>query len=388
MSVPETSFNQIRKIDTRTGTPLATTLAVAFLIFILVWFARGESFRLYASLFFGLYHFTKLSWLSIILVSIVQNIFFLPIRIISERFYVDLKDFEHELAKTKSDDQYFVLKKQVTTGNLSVIFYIINFLLFFIAFISAGRVFFLEFYHTPIAHHWLYDWIPYPTYPLNGVIFHFPFFKITSIMALDWWFIAKIWIVPILFLAAIQLLWRLFRPLLSGNKKLLQTRININHFRLLVSGFLGTVFILSLIFFRHIPTGVEFVWLSADLSKQNTVFNIITALCTAFATVYGGFQHNKEAAIEARKRNIPEDIITKVNQQSMRGSFGNALLLGVSALWVTRLMPCSHDLSVLAFEALYLTSPITFDLLIPKRKPKPIVVEMGVVENVIPPKSD
>jgi hypothetical protein len=379
----DTPYSQIRKIDNRAGVPFVTTLAIAFLILILVLFARGQSFRLYASLFFGLYHLTKLSWLSIILVSIVQNIAFVPIRIISERFYVDLKDFEHELEKAHNEEQYFVLKKQIRTGNLSVIFYIINFLLFFIAFISAGRVFFLEFYHTPIAQHWLFNWVPYPEYPLKGVIFYFPFFKITSTMALDWSLIAKMWLIPIIILALLRILWLLVKPLLGGNLKLLQTRIKINHFKLIVSGFTGTLFILSLFIMRHIPTGIAFQWLSADLSKQNTVFNIITALCTSFATVYAGYQHSKEQAYEARKRGIPEDIITKVSANTVRSSYKNAVLLGVSALWVTRLMPCSHDLSVLAFEALYFLSPITFDLLIPKNKKRDAVPvpEVGVVEK-------
>jgi len=378
----DTPFAQIKKIDDRPTPPFVTILAIAFLIIIVVWFFKGESFRLYASLFFGLYSLTHLSWLSIILVSIVQNIFFLPFRIISERFYVDLKDFEHELEKTKSDDQYFVLKKQIRTGNLSVIFYIINFLLFFIAFISAGRVFFLEFYHTPIATHWLYDWIPYPTYPLSGVVFHFPFFRFTSTMALDWWLIARMWIIPIVFLAIVRVIWLILKPFLSANIQLLQARINLNRVKFILGGFIGTFFFLSLYVLRHIPTGVEFYYLSADLSKQNTVFNIITAICTSFATIYAGFQHSKEATSEARIRNIPEDIIAKVHAQTIRTSVYNAILLGLSTLWVTRLMPSSHDLSVLAFEALYLLSPITFDLLIPKNKKRlASVPEVGVVEK-------
>jgi hypothetical protein len=365
----DTPFGQVRKIDNAgTKTPFITVIAIAFLIFILVWFAKGESFRLYASLFFGLYHFTKLSWLSIILVSVIQNIFFLPFRIIYERFYVDIKLFEDELKKTKTDDQYFVLNRKVREGNLSVIFYMINFLLLFIAFISAGRVFFLEFYHTPIASHWLYSYIPYPDFPLQGVIFHFPFFKITESVALNWGTIFWIWAVPVLILVATRVLWRVIKPLISGNAKLLQVRIKINHIKLVIGGFIGTLVILSLILFRNVPTGIEFMYLSADLSKQNTVFNIITAFCSFLATIYAGFQHSREAAREARKKEIPEEIIAKVSKHSMRESFKNGLLLGLSALWVTRLMPCSHDLSVLAFLALYVASPITFDLLIPKSK--------------------
>ena len=371
MSAPEAASVQIGKIDNiRRQTPFVTFFALAFLIIVLVWFFRGGSFNLYASLFFGLYHLTKLSWLSIILVSVVQNIFFLPFRIISERFYVDLKDFEHELEKTKTDDQYFVLKKQVSEGNKSVIFYIINFVLFFIAFISAGRVFFLEFYHTPIAPHWLYSWVPYPEYPLKGVIFEFPLFKITSSIALDWGVIFKIWIIPIIILALTRVLWLVVKPLLSRSSSILRARIGINRLKFILGGFVGSFFLISLYFFRHVPAGIEFYYFTADLSKQNTTFNIVTAVCTALATIYSGFEHAKEQAEQARLRGIPEDIIDKVSKSTIRTSFGNGILLAILAVYVTRLMPCSHDLSVLAFEALYLLYPITFGLLIPKRKPK------------------
>lgn len=376
----ESAYSQVRKIDNvHRQAPLSTILSLAFLIFIIVWFIRGNSFVLYASLFFSLYYLTHLSWLSIILVSVVQNLFFLPFRIISERFYVDLKNFEHELDKTKTDDQYFVLKKQVREGNKSVIFYIINFVLIFIAFISAGRVFFLEFYHTPIARHWLYSWVPYPQYPLEGVIFHFPLFRITSTFALDWSIIFKIWIVPVLFLAVIRILWLIVKPLLHKSSSLLRVRIGINRVKFLLGGFIGTLFFLSLYFFRHIPSGIEFYYFTADLSRQNTTFNIVTAICTALATIYSGFEHAQEQAEQARSHGIPEDIINKVSKSTVRTSVGNGLLLGLLAVWITRLMPSSHDLSVLAFEALYILYPITFGLLVPKRKPK-IIEEVKLLD--------
>jgi hypothetical protein len=93
-------------------------------------------------------------------------------------------------------------------------------------------------------------------------------------------------------------------------------------------------------------------------------------VCTALATIYSGWQHNKIETAEARAKNIPEEVIARVNRAHMRESFKNGIMLGLVALWVTRLMPCSHDLSVLAFEACYVLSPVTFDLLIPKKKKK------------------
>lgn len=363
------SFTDIRKIDnTRRGAPLVTMITIAILGVIGVWFFRGGSFRLYASLFFGLYHITQLSWLSIILVSVVQNIVFLPFRLLYERFYRDIKDFENEIEKTKSDEQYFLLNTKIRSGDKSVLFYALNFVLLFIAFISAGRVFLLEFYRTPIASHWLYKYIPYPEYPLKGVIFNFPFFKVTETTAVPW---DKIWWVVgavVLVMVGMRLLWRVVRPILTNNKGLLKLRISYNKTLYWISGFIGILMVAVIILLRNWPTGFAPMTLSADLSLQNTTFNLITAIATALATIYSTVQHKNENASLARKAGIPEEIITKVGKEKMREGMRNAMLLGVFAFFATRLMPCSHDLSVMAFEALYVLSPVTFDLLIPKSK--------------------
>jgi hypothetical protein len=87
-------------------------------------------------------------------------------------------------------------------------------------------------------------------------------------------------------------------------------------------------------------------------------------------TVYSGFKHSREENTEARKAGIPERIIARVSRAYIRNSIRNGLYLAVFALWVTRLMPSSHDLSVLAFEACYILSPVTFDLVVAKAKAK------------------
>jgi hypothetical protein len=356
--------------DKQTRVPLATILVIFLLIIIFVWIIKGGSFRLYASMFFALYAITKTSWLSIILVSVVQNLAFLPLRIIGERFHPDLKKFEAEIKKTKEEEQYFLLSKKVREGNISVLFYILNFIFLLIAFLSAGRVFLLEFYRTPISQDYLYNFIPYPQYPLGGIIFHFPFVRILKTTAVDWKYIIYFWGGIAVLGAGLKLVWRFVRPVLTGNKTLLKYRIGYNRLMVLVGGFGGTLMVLSTIFLRQIPTTVEWYLLTADLSRQNTAFNIVTACATFLVTVYSGFKHSREENTEARKAGIPERIIARVSRAYIRNSIRNGLYLAVFALWVTRLMPSSHDLSVLAFEACYILSPVTFDLVVAKAKAK------------------
>ena len=373
------TFTHIRKIDnSKQRLPIITFLFLVFLIIVLVWFFQGGSFRFYASLFFGLYFLTKSTWISIILVGLVQTIIFLPFRIINENLSPDLKEFEKEIEKTKSENQQVLLHRQIKSGSWSVVFHMLNFILLALAFFSVGRIFFMDFYHHPIdASKFLYDFIPYPTYPLQGTVFKFPWIHVLKTTALSWQTIFIIWGVLLGFFVTLRLIWVFLRRFLSKNKSILNMRIQYNNLLIFVSSFTGTLFLISLFVFRHVPTAGEIIILSADLTKQNTGFNIITAICTFIATISSGFKDNRELVKEARINNIPEDIIKKVSRQRLQKSAQNGIFLSLFALWITRLMPCSHDLSVLSFELIYFISPFTFDQLI-KKNTKPSPVELSV----------
>jgi hypothetical protein len=367
---------RVRNIDnSHRWAPFATTLLIVIMILLGIWFFRGGSFRLYASAFFGLYFLTHLAWLSIILVSVVQNIILLPLRIIGERYWSSIKDFEHELTKTREEDQYILMNKKVREGDPSLVFYIVNFVTLAIAFISAGRVFLLEFYHTKISTSFLYHFIPYPDYPLQGTIFKFPILHITKTYALGWNVIINIILVCVAVMIVLRLIWNLVRFFLSKNKKILSARINYNRLLLFISSVIGTFAIIAVLVLRHLPVAAEITIWSADLSKQNTTFNIITAVATFFAAIYSGYKHHHEASVDANAIGIPDDIIATVFKRNMQISVRNGVLLAVFAYYVTHMLPCSHDLSVLTFETLYVLSPVTFDLLIPKKKklPPPVV---------------
>lgn len=357
------SFAQIRKIDnSRRWVPFATLFLIIVLIVIAVWFIKGGSFKLYASLFFGLYFLTRQAWVSIILVSIVQNILFLPFRVIGSVFHVEMQNFETELKKTKEDSQSILLRKKVSEGNFSIIFYILNFVLLAIAFFSAGRVFLLDFYHHNLNTAYLYSFIPYPTYPLTGTIFYFPFFKITETIALDTKTILLGWGVITGVLVALRLSWRfILKFFFSKNKQILKARFKYNRLLVFISGFTGTLFVASFFLLRHIPVGFQGIFLTADISQKNTVFNIITATCTFLVTVYAGYTSNKAGVKEAHQANIPQNIIEKVSRNNMKTSLRNAFFLSIAAYLITHQMPCSHDLSVLSFEAVYLIFPHTLD---------------------------
>jgi len=356
------SFGDIRKIDnSRTLMPLATIVLLVFLIWFGVWFFRGGSFRLYASIFFGLYYVTGQIWVSVLLIGVLQNIAFLPLRFIGMRISNSFKDFEDKIEGSSNRDALVVFSKKVQEGDFTILFYIFNFLVNAVAFLSAGRIFLIDFYTQKLNPAYLYHWVPYPDYPLVGTNFYLPFFKVTETTALSWKTIILAWIGISLFFAAIKLLWRISRRFLSGNKQLLSARINYNRFMLQTGGFSGTAAILSVILLRNLPIRFANWTLMADLTHQNTTMNTITAIGTFLTTMIAGNTSNRINMEIARKRGADKSNLDKVYSAKMRGTFKNALILGAGAFFITNQIPCAFELSVATFEVLYILSPLTFD---------------------------
>jgi hypothetical protein len=357
---------RVRNINnSRTLLPFVTFFLVIFLVLIFIWFFRGGSFRLYASIFFSLYNLTGQIWISVLLIGIFQNVAFLPLRFIGQFAWPTINDFEEALQeKNKEDSQYFVFRKKITEGSLPFVFYIFNFVINAIAFFSAGRIFLIDFYTTKLNPAYLYHFVKYPQYPLLGTDFHFPFFKITQTYSFDWWTIAKIWIGITLFFAVTRLLWQPFKWIFGKNIKLLSARIKVNHLLLKIGGFGVPLILISMYVFRHIPTAFQGFWLIADLTHQNTIMNTITAIGTFLTFVHAGYTNNSKAADNALKNNIPPDIVNKVFKEKMRTSIKNAVILGLGAFFITNQIPSAFELSVAMFELLYILSPYTFDRLL------------------------
>ena len=102
----QSTFSQVRKIDnSRKFLPLLTTFLLVFLIYLFIWFFRGGSFRLYTSIFFCLYYVTHQIWLSVLLIGVLQNVLFMPLRLIGNVMDQPLKDFEEELDKIDEKQQ-------------------------------------------------------------------------------------------------------------------------------------------------------------------------------------------------------------------------------------------------------------------------------------------
>lgn len=356
------TLREIRKIDnSRLLMPIATTFLVIILVIIGIWFFKGGSFKLYASAFFSLYYLTGQVWVSVLLIGVCQNIVLLPMRFIGMRLSQSFKDFEEGIKESTHEDAYLVFTDKVKGGDLGIVFYILNFIINAIAFLSAGRIFLIDFYSQKLNPALLYKWVPYPDYPLVGTIFKFPFFKIIETISVDWKIILFIWLGISLFFAVLKLLWRIFRSLLKHNEKLLRVRINYNRWLIQSGGFSGTVLILSIILLRNFPVKFENWLLMADLTRQNTSMNFVTAVGTFLTTLHAGYTRHKIDMEIAKNRGTEFKKLEIVLKDKMRVTFRNALFLGAGAFLITNQIPCAFELSVATFEVLYILSPYTFD---------------------------
>lgn len=358
-----TSFSDVRKIDnSRVWLPFATTLLIIFLIVVFIWFFRGGSFRLYASAFFGLYYLTGQIWVSVLLIGVLQNIIFLPLRFVGLKLSTSLKAFENQLDAIKStDEQYILFQQKVKKGDFGITFYIFNFIVNAIAFFSAGRIFLIDFYTQPLDKNLIYSFIPYPNYPLKGTNFNFPFFKINSTTAVDWHYIIYFWLGLSLFFAVLQLIWRFLKIFLAKNQSILRFRIGYNKILLRIGGVGLTLIILSILVLRNLPTSISPWWLVADLTRQNSTMNLITAIGTFLTTVIAGLKGNSIAAKNLETAGVDQVTIDTIIKNRSRQSFNNGLILGIGAYLVTSQIPSAFELSVAMFEVLYIISPLTFD---------------------------
>lgn len=360
------TLSSIRRLDnSRKWLPFATTILIIVMVLIFIWFFRGGSFKLYASAFFGLYYLTGQIWVSVILMGILQNVVFLPLRFIGLKLSTSFQSIESELDDLKTDkEQYILFNKKVQEGNPAIVFYIFNFVVNAIAFFSAGRIFLINFYSQPLNPDYLYKFIPYPNYPLRGTDFYFPFFNIDSIYSLPWGLILRGWLIIVGVMILARLVWQPFKWLLGRNLTLLKYRQGYNRLLLVLGGIAGTLFILSFIILRHIPTSFSFHWLVADLTRQNNTMNLITAVVTFLTTLSAGQAHFKYWSKQAKNLNLSAEFIKQYYRSHMRNSFKNALILGVGAYIITNQIPCAFELSVATFEVLYILSPYTFDKLL------------------------
>ena len=356
--------------------PVTTALTFTIIFGLLYLFFSKLSLKFYASILFFLYHHIQHMWLAVIGLGVVQTFIMLPLRIINLTLSANVKEFESEVEKVKENQkQAFIIKQTVAKGNPTLLWYIANFFIQTISYLSIGRMFLIDFYNTKLDPNLLFGFSHYPDYPIKDPIFKLPYPVVTRTVTNSWIWVFVAW-------AGILLYKLLHTKVIDYYRRLPQTQKispdnaftnSIKGFVKGSGGFLTLFFLIAYILIRHFPAAWDLRIFMGDVGVPNYTLNFITA-CGAFIIVlWLNLPKISKKTQIARQSGIPEDIVFKTSKQLFIDNLRSAFVLGLGAYYLTRLIPSAFELSIFTLEIISFLSPLTIDRLIFARfKPRKV----------------
>ena len=364
--------------------PVMSGLVAAILIFLVFAFFKGWTFNFYANILFGFYALTKQIWVSVVLLGVTQTFLMIPFRTIRVMQAHNIRKFQEKVEELKRDDQQIAkVKKTFRQGNLTFLFYVVDFMIQITLFISIGRLFLTDFYTNKIDPNILLKFIPYPAYPLQGLWFKIPYPVVTRSKDLGWWVVFLAWILILLSHVFIYLAKRMkHRFNVSAEKKAneekdkeegaseeeniaLQPQMESQRKAKQTLGFLGSstiiLFFIAYFLVRKFPLAWEMRIFSGDVSVPNRTLNTVTAIATFILVVWFGLQDILRQGKLAQEKGIPEEVIDMTQNEMFKNNLFNGFLIGLGAFFITNLIPSAFELSIFTFELIAILSPFTLD---------------------------
>src|SRR3989344_3734315 len=126
------------RITARVALPtLGTFASAAAIIFLIYAFFSGLSFQFYASFLFLFYGVTNSMWISVMMLGIFQTLLMIPFRIIRVVKTNNIKEFQRTVEKMEDRNrQGFTLKSGFREGNVTFLFYAVDFIMQVVSYIS------------------------------------------------------------------------------------------------------------------------------------------------------------------------------------------------------------------------------------------------------------
>lgn len=364
--------------------PAMSGLVAAIVIFLVFAFFKGWTFNFYANILFGFYALTKQIWVSVVLLGVTQTLLMIPFRTLRVMQAHNTRKFQEKIEELKREEQQIAkVKKTFRQGNLTFLFYVVDFMIQITLFISIGRLFLTDFYANKIDPSILLKFIPYPVYPLQGLWFKIPYPVVTRSKDFGLWIVFLAWILILLSHVFIYVAKRMkhrfnlvaekkavedaakekeasegesvvVKPQLESQKKAKQTL-----------GLLGSstilLFIIAYFLVRKFPLAWEMRIFSGDVSIPNRTLNTVTAISTFVLVVWFGLQDILRQGKLAEENGIPEDVIDMTQNEMFKNNLFNGILIGLGAFFITNLIPSAFELSIFTFELIAVMSPFTLD---------------------------
>jgi len=352
----------VKKNTIRRFFPLPSIVASLIIIFLIFAFLSGLSFQFYASALFIFYALTGKMWVSVVCLGIFQTILMIPLRIVRILRSQNIKKFQRGVEDLKDGPaKQLSFKENFQKGNKTFLFYVVDFVIQLVSFITIGRLFLTDFYSVPIGVSRLYFFVPYPNYPIQDTFFKIPYPKVMATTDFGFKTFLIVALVLIVGQVFILILRSIYRRSLKENK---QKSVIPQTFSRYTSGYLVIILLVAYFLTRHFPTALEIGIFSGDVSIPNRTLNAITALTTFMIVMWFGVVRNTRQAKLAEKSGIPLAVIEKIQKLMFKDSLKNSVLLGLGAFFVTNQIPSAFELSIFTLEIISMSSPFTLDRLI------------------------
>jgi hypothetical protein len=346
---------------------LATIAAIAIVAFLVYAFLSRRTMQFYASAVFSFYAMTHSMWISVVMLGIFQTLLLIPFRVVNLLKSANVKEFTDKIKETEVKQRQYLLKQSVKRGRRVALYYMVNFFVQLTSYMSIGRLFLTDFYSKPLDPWLLYDFVPYPDYPIQDRWFKipYPWFAQTADLGTHW-----VWVVwgVIVALQAVLLLWRgLVAPRLKKTEPAAEEPGVLKTVRGAVSYFAGSTvlfLVLSYILIRNFPTDWSLRIFSGDVAYPNPRFNLVTAIVTFITIIWINLPKIAKKSQLAREAGIEPAVVRITERELFRGKVLDASFVGAGAYFVTNQIPCAFELSVFTLEVISLLSPLTLDQMI------------------------
>lgn len=339
--------------------PPARVIITAVVLIFLAWaFFSHQTTRFYASAVFLFYGLTHSMWISVIMLGVFQTLLLIPFRIINLTKSKNIKEFEHKIKQLDNEEeQSFLIKKSAKSGRKVILYYLVDFFVQLTSFLSIGRLFLTDFYTQKLNPTYLYDFVPYPEYPLRDVWFKIPYLKIVETTDLGMNYVFASWIIIIAL--SIFLTW-----LINYLKQRSKISLESSKLSTVIGLFTGSAVLIMIIAYyllRNFPLVIEFQIFTGDISKPNPRFNLITAVATFITIIWLDIPTILKKGQLAKQAGIPVSVIRKTQYQLFAETARSATVVGLGAYFITNRIPCAFELSIFTLEIISWLSPLTID---------------------------
>ena len=337
---------------------LSTILAFAIVIFMIYAFFSGITMQFYASFLFLFYSWVGHMWVAVICLGIFQTLLMVPFRMINLSKSQSLDHFKETAQQLATEkDQYF-LKKQFKKGGNVALYYVVNFVVALVSYITIGRLFLTDFYSVPLDPKHLYSFVTYPAYPIADRIFKIPYTWFTTthdfgVHAVYWAWGGLLFLQLAIY---IGLYFAKRRKALTPQFSKTVTRFTTGNLLLLMA--------LSWWLMRHFPTGWQGFLFTGDVGLPNQRLNSITAIATFITLVWTNLPKIRIQIETAEAAGYDKKVIQQTQKELLEETFKVASVVGLGAYFITNLIPSAFELSIFTLEIISWVSPLTLDRLI------------------------